>query len=188
MSSYKSTDTPYSQSCQAAAADDDHEFINLEELNQCHLNEFDVLTQSSGYDLQNQSLTAHASTPVSDNINSPNSQRDSQPYHGQTYGQIMYQTLPQHQQQAQYEQQLQTDESMVGQPYSPLNQNHYHYYPRNYDQSTDPDLHSNHHPQIYPHQPMQNQFYYHINSLNTFNENLNRCTPNSSLFFSLSRF
>lgn len=172
MSSFKSTDLPYSQLCQAA--DEDHEFINLEELNQCHLNELDVLTQSSGYELPNQSLTTtHAST-TTENINSHSSQRDSQQYHGQPYSQIMYQTLPQ---QAQYDQQLQTDETILSQPYSPLNQNHYHYYPRNYDQGTDPDLHL-YHSQMYPQQPVQNQFYYHINSLNTFNENLNRCIHN----------
>lgn len=187
MSSFKSTDIPYSQLCQAA--DEDHEFINLEELNQCHLNELDVLTQSSGYDLPNQSLTpiplpihtsnasaaiATASTvTASGNLISNNSpQRDSQQYHGHTaYNQIMYQTIPQ---QAQYDQQLPADESVLsGQPYSPLNQNHYHYYPRN-DQNTDPDLHL-YHSQMYPQQPMQNQFYYHINSLNNYNENLNRC-------------
>lgn len=171
MSSFKSTDIPYSQLCQAA--DEDHEFINLEELNQCHLNELDVLTQSSGYDLPNQSLTA-THTPTSaatGNLNSNNSpQRDSQQYHGHTYSQIMYQTIPQ--QQAQYDQQLPTDESVLSQPYSPLNQNHYHYYPRN-DQN-DPDLHL-YHSQMYPQQPVQNQFYYHINPLSNYNENLNRC-------------
>lgn len=181
MSSFKSTDIPYSQLCQAA--DEDHEFINLEELNQCHLNELDALTQTSGYDLPNQSLTT-THTPISianaiaataptasGNLNSNNSpQRDSQQYHGHAYSQIMYQTVPQ---QAQYDQQLPTDESVLSQPYSPLNQNHYHYYPRN-DQNTDPDLHL-YHSQMYPQQPMQNQFYYHINPLSNYNENLNRC-------------
>lgn len=176
MSSFKSTDIPYSQLCQTA--DEDHEFINLEELNQCHLNELDVLTQSSGYELPNQSLPTHSST-ASGNLNSHSSpQRDSQQYHGHTYSPIMYQTIPQ---QAQYDQQLQADESVHSQPYSPLNQNHYHYYPRN-DQNTDPDLHS-YNSQMYPQQPMQNQFYYHINSLSNYNENLNRC---KEIFFSKS--
>lgn len=168
MSSFKSTDIPYSQLCQAA--EEDHEFINLEELNQCHLNELDVLNQSGGYDLQNPSLIQASQATPACLIPHHSPQKDSQ-YHGHNYNQIMYQTVPQ---QAQYEHQLQTDESALSQPYSPLNQNHYHYYPRNYEQNTDPELHL-YHSQPYPQPQTQNQFYYHINSLNNFNENLNRC-------------
>lgn len=182
MSSFKSTDIPYSQLCQAAG--EDHEFINLEELNQCHLNELDVLNQSDGYDLPNSSLV-HASqtTPASlVSHNSPQT-KDSQ-YHGHNYNQIMYQTIPQ---QTPYDHQLQTDESVLSQSYSPLNQNHYHYYPRNYEQNADPDLHLYHHSQVYPQQQIPNQFYYHINTLNNFNENLNRCERNKP-FVCLSAF
>lgn len=168
MSSYKSTDIPYSQLCQAA--DEGQEFINLEELNQCHLNELDALAQSRVYDAPNPSLTPHTSTP-SDIINSHSSQRDQQQYHAHTYSQIMYQTLPQ---QMQYDQQLRTNESVHSQSYSPLNQNHHHYHPRNHDQNTEPDLHL-YHPDGYPQQPPQNQFYYNLDPSNTFNENVNRC-------------
>lgn len=163
MSSFKSTDVPYSRLCQEA--DEVHEFINLEELNPSQLNELDVLNQSSAYDLQNHSLISHNSA-----------QKDSD-YHGHC-NQMMYQTIPQ---QAQYEHQLQTDETILNQPYSPLNQNHYHY-TRNYEQNTDPELHL-YHPQVYPQQQMQNQFYYHINSLNNFNDNLNRFAGGFYLFF-----
>lgn len=160
MSSFKSTDVPYSRLCQEA--DEVHEFINLEELNSSQLNELDVLNQSAGgYDIQNHSQ-------ISQNSAAAAAQKDSQ-YHGHHCNQIMYQTMPQ---QSQYEHQLQTDETMLNQPYSPLNQNHYHY-TRNYEQNTDPELHL-YHPQVYPQQQMQNQFYYHINSLNNFNDNLNR--------------
>lgn len=157
MSSFKSTDVPYSRLCQEA--DEVHEYINLEELNPNQLNELDVLNQSAGgYDIQNHSLISHNSS----------AQKDSQ-YHDHHCNQIMYQTIPQ---QTQFEHQLQTDETIINQPYSPLNQNHYHY-TRNYEQNTDPESHL-YHPQVYPQQQMPNQFYYHINSLNNFNDNLNR--------------
>lgn len=176
MSSFKSTDIPYSRLCQEA--DEDHEFINLEELNPCHLNELDALNQSSVYDLQNHTLIGSQSTAATTTNLLPNNlaQKDSQ-YHGHHCNQIMYQTIPPQQQQ-QYEHQLQTDETILNQPYSPLNQNHYHYQ-RNYEQNTDPDAHL-YHSQSYPQQQMQNQFYYHINSLNNFNDNLNRF---ASVFF-----
>ncbi|XP_031618356.1 aryl hydrocarbon receptor nuclear translocator-like protein 1 isoform X3 [Contarinia nasturtii] len=163
MSSFKSTDIPYSRLCQEP--DEDHEFINLEELNPCHLNELEVLNQPSPYDIQNHSLI-HGLQTVTGNLVSQNS---AQKDYGQHCNQIMYQTIPQ---QTQYEHQLQpSDETIINQPYSSLNQGLYHY-SRNYDQNTDPQLHL-YHTQMYPQQQMQNQLYYHINSLNNFNENLN---------------
>lgn len=175
MSSFKSTDIPYSRLCQEG--DEDHEFINLEELNTCHLNELDVLNQPGAYDIQNHSSLIHggsrSSAPSNTTISHNSAQRDSQ-YHGPHCNQIMYQTIPQ---QAQYEHQLQTDEMILNQSYSSLNPGHYHY-PRNYEQNTDPELHLYHTP-VYPQQQMQNQFYYHINStLNNFNDNLNRFDEN----------
>lgn len=166
MSSFKSTDIPYSQLCHAA--DQNHEF--LEALNQCHLNELDV---SGGYDLQNSSLLqAQTTTPVS--LITPQSpQKDSQ-YHGHHYNQIMYQTIPQ---QTPNEHQQQTDDGTLTQSYLPLNSNHYQSYSRNYELNKDPDEYL-YHSQAYPHQQMQTQFYHHINSLNSFNENLNRCNHN----------
>ncbi|XP_055315404.1 basic helix-loop-helix ARNT-like protein 1 isoform X3 [Sitodiplosis mosellana] len=158
-------DIPYSRLCQEG--DEDHEFINLEELNPCHLNELEVLNQPGAYDIQNHSLIHGSQSGPNNTISHNSAQKDSQ-YHGHHCNQMMYQTIPQ---QTQYEQQLQTDEAILNQPYSSLNQSHYHY-PRNYEQNTDPELHLYHTP-VYPQQQMQNQFYYHINSLNNFNDNLN---------------
>lgn len=168
MSSFKSTDIPYSRLCQAA--DDDHEFINLEELNQCHLNELEVLNESGAYEIQNPNLATESQQTAAENLISHNPPQKDPHFHGQNYNEIMYQTIPQ---QAQYEHQLQIDDSTLNQPYSPHNQNHYLYYPRNYDQNTDAEMHLDH-SQVYPQQQIQNQFYYHINSLNNYNDNLNR--------------
>lgn len=167
MSSFKSTDVPYSRLCQET--NEDHEFINLEELNPCHLNELEVLNQPSPYDVQNHSLI-HGSQPIAGNLVSPNSAQKDTTQYGYHCNQIMYQTIPQ---QTQYEHQLQqSDETIINQPYSSLNQGLYHY-SRNYEQNSDPQLHL-YHTQMYPQQQMQNQLYYHINSLNNFNENPNR--------------
>lgn len=167
MSSFKSTDVPYSRLCQDA--DEDHEFINLEELNPSHLNELATLNQAGAYDIHNQDSLSHSTqSGIVDAIPDNSAQRNSQ-YHGHDCNQIMYQTIPQ---QVQYEHQLQTSEAILNQnpPYSPLNQSHF-LYSRNYEPNVDPDLHL-YHSQVYPQQQMQNQFYYHINSLNNFNDNL----------------
>lgn len=166
MSSFKSTDIPYSRLCQEA--DEDHEFINLEELNTCHLNELEALNQSDVYDIQNHTLIQGQQTATGSLVSHSSAEKNPQ-YHGHHCNQIMYQTIPQ---QAQYEHQLQTNDSVINQPYSPQNQNHYHY-PRNYEQNADPELHL-YHTQVYPQQQLQNQFYYHINSMNSYNDNLNR--------------
>lgn len=159
MSSFKSTDIPYSQLCHSA---DQNEFLDA--LNQCHLNELDV---SGGYDLQNSNLLHAQSIPAS-LITTQSPHKDSQ-YHGHNYNQIMYQTIPQ---QTPDEHQMQTDDSALSQSYLPLN--HYQTYPRNYELNKEPDQYL-YHPQSYPQQPMQSQFYHHINQSNFFNESLNRC-------------
>lgn len=164
MSSFKSTDIPYSRLCQEP--DENHENINFEQWNSFNLNELDVINQPDEYNLQNHSLI-HGTQSVTGNIITE--QKDFQ-YYGHHCNQIMHDTISQ---QSQHEHQLQTNEPIIDQSYLSLNQSHFHY-PRTYDQNTDPDLHLYHHTQVYPQQQMQSPCYYHINPLNSFNDNLNR--------------